>query len=246
MIALNGVRAGYGDGADVLQSVSFTAAAREIVAVLGPNGCGKSTLLKCIAGYVAPRQGSIRIRDQDVSDMPVHTKVRELRIGIVPQVDNVFATLTVAENILLAARDLSRPMREQRFAGLMERYPQLATKMKRRASALSGGERQLLSLARALISGPEILLLDEPSAGLSPAAMHNVFEAIAAARDRDGLCVVMVEQNAFEALSVANRAYVLSLGRVALEDRAAELIANPAMRHLYLGASPPSSSVRAI
>jgi branched-chain amino acid transport system ATP-binding protein len=246
MIALSDVTAGYGDGADILQGVSFTAVAREIVTVLGPNGCGKSTLLKCIAGYVAPRQGSIRIRDQDVSEMPVHTKVRHLRIGIVPQVDNVFATLTVAENILLAARGLSRPMREQRFAGLMESYPQLATKTKRRASALSGGERQLLSLARALIADPEILLLDEPSAGLSPAAMHDVFDAIADARDRNGLCIVMVEQNAFEALNVADRAYVLSLGRVALEDRAAELIANPAMRHLYLGGSPSSSSVRAM
>lgn len=235
MIEVNEVRAGYGDGADVLHGVSFTASAREIVAVLGPNGCGKSTLLNCIAGYLHPRSGTIRVRGQEVSRMPVHQKVRDLRIGIVPQLNNVFASMTVAENILLAAQHLSHERRAERFAQLLAHYPQLSSKLSRRASALSGGERQRLSLARALISDPEVLLLDEPSAGLSPAAMHEVFDAIAEARDRSGLCIVMVEQNAFEALGVADRAYVLSLGRVALEQSANDLLTSPAMRELYLG-----------
>jgi branched-chain amino acid transport system ATP-binding protein len=219
MIAVDKVRAGYGDGPDILQGIDLAASAGEIVTILGPNGCGKSTLLKCVAGYVRPRGGTVSIEGRDITAMPVHQRIRHQGMGFVPQTDNVFAT---------------------RYAALMEEYPTLASKQERKASALSGGERQILSLARALISGPRVLLLDEPSAGLSPAMMHDVFAAIAAIRDRTGMCIVMVEQNAFEALGVADRAYVLSLGKVAIEGRAADLLADPAMRHLYLGGEPPA------
>lgn len=240
MIRVDKVRAGYGDGPDILQGIDLHASGGEIVTILGPNGCGKSTLLKCIAGYVRPRGGRVEIDGGDVTGVPVHERIRHRGMGFVPQTDNVFATLTVADNIMLGARHLAASDRNARYAELMKEYPMLASKQERKASALSGGERQILSLARALISGPRVLLLDEPSAGLSPAMMHDVFAAIAAIRDRTGMCIVMVEQNAFEALGVADRAYVLSLGKVAIEGRAADLLADPAMRHLYLGGEPPS------
>lgn len=235
MIEATDLRAGYGDGADILNGISLTANPRELVTILGPNGCGKSTLLKTLAGYVRPRAGSVRMHGDDVSRVPIHDKVRHHRVGYVPQTDNVFRTLSVGENLRLGARGLDRETMQTRYAALMEQYPSLASKQNRKASALSGGERQILSLARALIAGPEILLLDEPSAGLSPLMMHEVFEAVAEVRDRDGLCVVMVEQNAFEALGVSDRAYILSLGKVAMHAPSDQLLADPAMRALYLG-----------
>ncbi|MFK0209406.1 ABC transporter ATP-binding protein [Agrobacterium sp. NPDC090283] len=235
MIDASDLRAGYGDGADILNGISLSAGRKELVTILGPNGCGKSTLLKTIAGYVRPRAGTVNMHGQNVSDVPIHEKVRHHRVGYVPQTDNVFGTLTVAENLRLGARFLDRSTTTERYEALMEQYPSLASKQGRKASALSGGERQLLSLARALIAGPEILLLDEPSAGLSPLMLHEVFDAIANIRDTQGMCIVMVEQNAFEALGVADRAYVLSLGKVAIEAPASDLLADPAMRALYLG-----------
>lgn len=235
MIDARDLRAGYGEGADILNGISLVAARKELVAILGPNGCGKSTLLKTIAGYLRPRAGVVTMQGRDVSSVPIHEKVRHHRVGYVPQTDNVFGTLTVAENLRLGARFLDRSSTAQRYDALMDQYPQLASKQDRKASALSGGERQLLSLARALIAGPEILLLDEPSAGLSPLMLHEVFDAIAHVRDSQSMCILMVEQNAYEALGVADRAYVLSLGKVALEAPAEQLLMDPAMRSLYLG-----------
>ena len=234
MIEVSDLRAGYGDSADILNGISLTAERRELVTILGPNGCGKSTLLKTIAGCLKPRAGSVRMHGDEVSAVPVHEKIRHHRVGYVPQTDNVFGNLTVAENLKLGSRGLDRATAADRYDGLMERYPSLASKQQRKASALSGGERQLLSLARALIAAPEILLLDEPSAGLSPLMLREVFDAIVHIRDQ-GMCIVMVEQNAFEALGVADRAYVLSLGSVAIHAPARELLDDPAMRALYLG-----------
>lgn len=235
MIEATDLRAGYGDGADILNGISLQAGRRELVTILGPNGCGKSTLLKTLAGYVQPRAGRVMIEGQDVSRVPIHRKVRHHRVGYVPQSDNVFRNLTVAENLILGARDLDKAARAERYEAMLALYPALAAKQSRKASALSGGERQLLSLARALIAGPQILLLDEPSAGLSPLMLHEVFDAIARIRDSQDMCIVMVEQNAFEALGVADRAYVLSLGQVAIHAPARDLLADPAMRSLYLG-----------
>lgn len=156
MIDVSDLRAGYGDGADILNGISLSARSRELVTILGPNGCGKSTLLKTIAGYLKPRAGCVRMHDDDVSSVPIHQKVRHHRVGYVPQTENVFGNLTVAENIMLGARSLDRAVAATRYDQLMASYPALASKQKRKASALSGGERQLLSLARALIAGPEI------------------------------------------------------------------------------------------
>lgn len=194
MIEVTEIRAGYGDGADILNGISMTANQRELVTILGSNGCGKSTLLKTIAGFLKPRSGNVYMHGQDVSAVAIHDKVRNYRVGYVPQSDNVFGNLTVAENVMLGARFLDRATAATRFDSMMEGYPARASKTKRKASALSGGERQLLSLARALVSGPEILLLDEPSAGLSPLMLHDVFDAIVRIRDDQNMCIVMVEQ----------------------------------------------------
>ncbi|WP_375688582.1 ABC transporter ATP-binding protein [Pseudooceanicola sp. LIPI14-2-Ac024] len=238
MIETLNVHAGYGDGPDILQSISMNAHAREIVTILGPNGCGKSTLLKTVAGFLKPRQGEVRIDGQHAEAVPIHEKVRHFGVGYVPQTDNVFRTMTVTENLLMGARALDRQTRAERFDALMVQYPTLANKRRRKASALSGGERQILSLARALMAGPRILLLDEPSAGLSPAMMHEVFDAIERIRDEADLCILMVEQNAYEALSISDRAYVLNLGSVALTAPARDLLNDPAMERLYLGGEP--------
>jgi branched-chain amino acid transport system ATP-binding protein len=236
MIVVEGLRAGYGDGPDILHALDLRVAAGEIVTILGPNGCGKSTLLKAIGGFVPPRAGNVYINAQNATTVPVHRRVRTHHVGFVPQTDNVFTTLSVADNILLGARFLVATERRKRFAALMESYPSLASKRDRRASALSGGERQLLSIARALIADPAVLLLDEPSAGLSPVMMDEVFDEIVRIRDRTGMTILMVEQNAAQALAVSERAYVLSLGRVAIEQRASELLDNPELAGLYLGA----------
>lgn len=235
MIEVENVRAGYGDGPDILNGISLKADPARIVTILGPNGCGKSTLLKCVAGFVRPRAGEVMMSGERVTNLPTYEKVRHHRVGFVPQTDNVFATMSVSENILLGGRLMEKKDRERRFDELMQQYPSLAVKKNRRASALSGGERQLLSLARALIADPSILLLDEPSAGLSPRMMHEVFEAIRTIRTRDGICILMVEQNAFEALHVSDTAYVLSLGAIAMQGKASDLLQDPAMRSLYLG-----------
>ena len=236
MIVVEALRAGYGDGPDILHGIDLRVGAGEIVCILGPNGCGKSTLLKAIGGFVPPRGGQVYINARSATDVPAHRRVREHHVGFVPQTDNVFTTLSVAENILLGARFLVPNERRMRFEALMESYPSLANKRDRRASALSGGERQLLSIARALIADPAVLLLDEPSAGLSPVMMEEVFGEIVRIRDRTGMTILMVEQNAVQALAIADRAYVLSLGRVAIEQRAAELLDSPELAGLYLGA----------
>lgn len=235
MIEVSELRAGYGDGPDILHGISLNAQAKEIVTILGPNGCGKSTLLKCVAGMVRPRGGTVHMAQEDLTNVPMHEKVQFHHVGYVPQTDNVFATLSVGENISLGTRMLPVTDRTDAFDRMMERYPVLASKKNRRASALSGGERQILTLARALVSRPTMLLLDEPSAGLSPRMMHEGFEAIRQIRDQEKMCILMVEQNAFEALHVSDRAYVLSLGTVAIQGRAADLLADPSMRDLYLG-----------
>jgi branched-chain amino acid transport system ATP-binding protein len=235
VVVAEALRAGYGDGPDILHALDLRVATGEIVSILGPNGCGKSTLLKAIGGIVVPRAGRVAINATDVTDVPAHRRVREYHIGIVPQTDNVFTNLSVAENILLGARFLVPQQRRERFKTLMASYPALADKCDRSASALSGGERQVLSIARALIADPTVLLLDEPSAGLSPAMMETVFDEIVRIRDRTGMTILMVEQNATQALTVSDRAYVLSLGRVAIEQRAADLLVNPRLAGLYLG-----------
>lgn len=235
MITLNNVVAGYTPGIDILHGVSLTVAEAEIVTLLGPNGCGKSTLLKCIAGFLAPREGAIEINGQETGKIPVHRKIRECALGFVPQLDNVFNNLTVAENLQTGGQFLPPVQLRQRMAKLAEQYPMLGKKWQAPASALSGGERQILALARALMPNPSVLLLDEPSAGLSPKMLQEVFSAIQTIRRQEKVTILMVEQNAMEALHISDRAYVLALGKVAMSGHAKDLLDDPRMRELYFG-----------
>lgn len=235
MITLNEVVAGYTPGIDILHGISLQVHDCEIVTLLGPNGCGKSTLLKTIAGFLAPRSGSILINGRETGNIPAHRKVRDCALGFVPQLNNVFNNLTVAENLQIGGQFLAPEQRHQRMDALVETYPVLKLKWRMAASALSGGERQILALARALMPSPQVLLLDEPSAGLSPKMLGEVFRAIQTIRRQEKVTVLMVEQNAIEALHISDRAWVLALGKVAMSGEAEALLNDPRMRELYFG-----------
>lgn len=234
-IELIGVTAGYVPGVDILRGLSLRAEAGEIVTVIGPNGSGKSTSLKVAAGYARARTGRVTIDGAEVNALPVDRRVRQHRLAIVPQSDNVFATLTVWENLDLGGTGMAPPERRRRIEALAGTYPVLARKMHEKAYAMSGGERQILALARALMPAPKYLLLDEPSAGLSPMMLHEVFEAIRTIVRSTGISVLLVEQNASEALAISDRAYVLVLGQVMLSGTAEAILADDRVRQLYLG-----------
>lgn len=235
MIDIDNVVAGYSAEIDILRGMSLQARGAEIVTLLGPNGCGKSTLLKTIAGYLLPRSGRITLRGEDVSQIPVHRKIRHCGLGFVPQTDNVFSALTIRENLQVGGHYLKKAECARRMDELCALYPVLARKMDARAASMSGGERQILALARALMPRPGILLLDEPSAGLSPKVLHEVFDAIVHVRNQERVTILMVEQNAMEALRISDRAYVLSMGAVALTGEAGALMRDEKVRELYLG-----------
>lgn len=223
--------AGYGP-VDILHGVSLRVDPGEFVTVIGPNGSGKSTLLKAIFGLVPPRSGAITFAGQDITGIPTERLV--LRgLGYVPQSANIFAALTVAENLEMGAF-VRKSAVAARIDEMYSLFPDLAEHRRRRAGNLSGGQRQMLALARALMLDPQLLLLDEPSAGLSPAIMQTVFSQIQRIQER-GVAAVIVEQNAREALNLSQRAYVLADGSNRLEDSAAELLNNPEISRLYLG-----------
>ena len=235
MIVVENAVAGYTPEVDILRGMSVRAGEAEIVTLLGPNGCGKSTLLKTIAGYLVPRSGRVLLQGRDVSALPVHQKIQHQSLGFVPQTENVFAALTIRENLQVGGHHLPEPQVRRRIEELCEHYPVLKRKLNDPAASMSGGERQILALARALMPSPRLLLLDEPSAGLSPKMLHEVFEAVQQIRAKERVCILMVEQNAMEALRISDRAYVLSMGTVALTGKASELMHDPQVRELYLG-----------
>ena len=223
--------AGYGE-TEILHGVSITVDAGEIVTIIGPNGCGKSTLMKSVIGLVNVGSGRVTFRGEDISNFPPE---RIVRYGLcyVPQTANVFPSLTIRENLDMGAfirKDDYRARIEEMF----EIFPDLADRPNRTAGSLSGGQRQMLAIARALMLDPVMLLLDEPSAGLSPLMMGSVFERIRSVNAM-GVSILLVEQNAREALSMSDRGYVLSSGENRLEDRGPALLDNPEIARLYLG-----------
>ncbi|HCQ49336.1 MAG TPA: ABC transporter ATP-binding protein [Achromobacter sp.] len=235
MIDVQNVVAGYTRDVDILRGLSLHAGQSEIVTLLGPNGCGKSTLLKTIAGYLKPREGQVVLKGKDISRFPVHEKILRHGLGFVPQTENVFTALSVRENLLEGGNALDKAQCLARVRTLCEHYPVLQRKLDAPAASLSGGERQILALARALMPSPGLLLLDEPSAGLSPKTLGEVFEAIQRIRAKEGVTILMVEQNAMEALRISDRAYVLSMGTVAITGQAEALMNDAKVRELYLG-----------
>ena len=239
LLEVTDVEAGY-DEALVLRGVSLDVAEGEVIAVIGPNGAGKSTLLKVIYGLLRPLAGHIRYARDDVTGMRPERLTR-LGLNYVPQLGNVFPSLSIAENLQVGSVSLPRAERRRALDEAYEHFPFLGERRRQRAATLSGGQRKLLAIARALVTRPRGLLLDEPSAGLSPQAVELVFEQLDAVKRR-GIAIVMVEQNARRALELADRGYVLDMGRNAHSGTGAALLRDPKVEELYLGSSRTASS----
>jgi ABC-type branched-subunit amino acid transport system ATPase component len=216
------------------------AEAGEIVAVIGPNGAGKSTLLKAVYGLVTRTAGTVRFAGEDVTAVRADLLTRR-GLNFVPQTDNVFPSLTVAENVHVGSLIVPKTGRREAVARVHQLFPILAKHARQRAGTLSGGERKLVALARALVTSPKLLLLDEPSAGLSPQAMDLVFDKLLEI-NRLGIGIVMVEQNARRALALAARGYVLDGGRNAIDGRGEDLLHDPSVAQLYLGGAGTTRS----
>lgn len=224
--------AGYIPGVDILNDCSLELFEGELVGIIGPNGAGKSTLLKSMFGFLDIRAGQIRLRGEDITDLKAHQLVSK-GIGYVPQVENVFPALTVEENLQMGT--FLEPNRfDERFERVGEMFPRLVERRSQRAGSLSGGERQMLAMGRALMMDPSVLLLDEPSAGLSPALQDEVFVNCHHI-NQAGVSIVMVEQNASRCLQICHRGYVLDQGSNAYEGTGRELLTDPKVIELYLG-----------
>lgn len=232
VLAASGVVAGYLPGVDILRGVDLLVEPGQLVGVIGPNGAGKSTLIKALFGLIPVRSGSVTFDGHDVTGRPAHQLVA-MGIGYVPQLSNVFRTLSVEENLQMGL--FLRPEAwSERLAAVTTLFPLLAERSHQRANNLSGGERQMLAMGRALMMDPRVLLLDEPSAGLAPMMQVSVFDTVRRIAD-SGVAVVMVEQNARRCLQMCDRGYVLDQGRNAHEGTGRELLHDPRVVDLYLG-----------
>jgi len=231
-LVVAGLEAGYEPGLSIVRGASLAVAAGEIVAILGPNGAGKSTFVKAVAGLVPVSAGSTRLFGQDITRVAAHQMVFR-GLAFVPQTENVFVNLSIAENLELAAA-IVKADRHERLAPVYAMFPDLARQRRLPAGQLSGGQRQMLAMARALIARPRLLVLDEPSAGLSPKLVHLVFDKLREVRD-SGVTILLVEQNVKAALALADRAAVLVEGRERLVATAAELLQDERVAALYLG-----------
>ena len=232
LVRVQDLTAGYVPGVDILNGCSLDLHRGELIGIIGPNGAGKSTLLKAMFGLLSVRNGTVTYKGDDISRAAAHDLVSR-GIGYVPQRDNVFSALTVSENLEMGVYLRPKAFRE-RIDFVTEMFPRLAERLKQRAGSLSGGERQMLAMGRALMMDPEVILLDEPSAGLSPVLQDQVF-----VRTREinkaGVSVVMVEQNARRCLQICDRGYVLDQGRNAYTDTGRNLLNDPKVIELYLG-----------
>jgi branched-chain amino acid transport system ATP-binding protein len=235
--------AGYEPDLPIVRGVDLSVAVGELVVLLGPNGAGKSTLVKAIAGVVPIHSGTVEMMGRDITRVPAHKKIAE-GLAFVPQTENIFATMSIHENLQLAAAMLPKAERSDRIAALYARFPDLAIKPTRLAGALSGGQRQMLAVARALIVDPPVLILDEPSAGLSPKIVADVF-AMLKEINRSGVTVILVEQNVRAALAIADRAIILVEGKIRHEGLASELGNDPVVAKLYLGTAPQPKAAQA-
>lgn len=232
LLLADGIVAGYVPGVNILNGCNLELAEGELVGIVGPNGAGKSTLLKAMFGLVDVREGMVRLGDEDITGMKAHSLVSR-GIGYVPQTNNVFSTLTIEENLEMGTF-LKPKMFSERFDVIGEMFPRLVERRNQKAGSLSGGERQMLAMGRALMMDPSVLFLDEPSAGLSPMLQDEVFvrcKRINAA----GVSIVMVEQNASRCLQICDRGYVLDQGQNAYTGTGRELLTDPKVIELYLG-----------
>jgi len=227
----DGIHSGYGD-MEVLHDVSFRIEEKEIISIIGPNGAGKSTLLKTIFGLLKPTKGSVTFKGNSITGLAPDRIVR-LGMAYVPQVENVFPSLTVHENLEMGAFILTDDF-SARLEDVYELFPLLKKRRRQRVGKMSGGERQMVAMGRALMLDPELLMLDEPSAALAPKLAEMIFERITAINET-GVSILIVEQNAKESLKLADRGYVLASGQNRFEDTGENLLANEEIGQLYLG-----------
>jgi branched-chain amino acid transport system ATP-binding protein len=232
LVEAAGIIAGYLPGVNILNGCDLYANEGELVGIIGPNGAGKSTLLKSLFGLVKVRDGIVRLKGEDVTNQRADQLVRA-GIGFVPQTNNVFPSLTIEENLQMGAYQRPESFGE-RFDFVTNLFPTLGTRRKQRAGSLSGGERQMVAMGRALMMEPSVLLLDEPSAGLSPALQDEVFVRVREI-NKIGVTVIMVEQNARRCLQIVDRGYVLDQGKNAYEGTGKSLSTDPKVIELYLG-----------
>ncbi len=231
-LTIKAIRGGYPNAEEIVKGIDLQVVAGELTVIIGPNGAGKSTFLKLVAGLLRPTQGEVRLRSEALPSG--NAQIACMRgMSFVPQERNVFSSLTVRENLEMGGYLLRRGVKE-RIDEQLSRFPLLKAKLRERAGNLSGGQRQVLAMAIALMTGPSVLLLDEPTAGLSPHAADEIFELV---RDlaKGGLAVLMVEQNALLALEYGTTGLVLVAGRKVREEAAASLLADDEVRHLFLG-----------
>ena len=232
LVVADNVVAGYIPGVNILNGCDFFAKQGELVGIIGPNGAGKSTLLKAMFGLVKVRSGQVSLGTSDITNMRADQLVRK-GIGFVPQTNNVFPSLTIEENLEMGSFQAPKKFNE-RFEFVTGLFPALGERRKQRAGSLSGGERQMVAMGRALMMDPSVLLLDEPSAGLSPALQDEVFVRVKSI-NKAGVTVIMVEQNARRCLQIVDRGYVLDQGKNAYSGTGAELANDPKVIELYLG-----------
>jgi branched-chain amino acid transport system ATP-binding protein len=232
VIDVRNVVAGYLPGVNILNGCSLTAAPGELIGIIGPNGAGKSTLLKSIFGLVKVREGSIHLQGEEITNLKANKLVAK-GVGFVPQTNNVFPSLTIQENLEMGLYLKPKGLKE-RLAFVTEIFPELGKRLTQRAGSLSGGERQMVAMSRALMMGPHVMLLDEPSAGLSPVRQDEAFLRVKEI-NRAGVTTIMVEQNARRCLQICDRGYVLDQGRDAYTGTGRELLNDPKVIGLYLG-----------
>ena len=232
LLEVSGLVGGYVPEVDILNGVDLTLNQGELAGIIGPNGAGKSTLVKAIFGFVKIRAGSVVFDGEDITGAPAHELVAR-GMGYVPQRSNVFPSLTVEDNLRMGLF-LNMSAWEDRLQAVTEMFPFLKKRSGQKAGLLSGGERQMVALGRALMMSPRVLLLDEPSAGLAPMAQDSVFEKVREIANT-GVSIVMVEQNARRCLAISDRGYVLDQGRNAYSGTGDELLHDPKVIDLYLG-----------
>ena len=233
VLSATGIVAGYRPDLPILHGVEVAVKAGEVATIIGPNGAGKSTLIKAVAGLVAISAGTVLLDDREITGQPAHQLAR-LGAGFVPQTGNVFASLTIQENLVLGGIGLNRAEALARIKEIYQRYPMLGEKRHDKAATLSGGQRQILAVARVLIMRPRLILLDEPTAGLSPMAAAELFQLVRALA-ADGAAILMVEQNARAALKMSDTGFVLAEGQNRLSGPAADLLADAKVGQIFLG-----------
>jgi ABC-type branched-subunit amino acid transport system ATPase component len=231
LLTVENVVSGYGE-MQVLNGVSLTVGQEEIVSIVGPNGAGKSTVMKLVFGLLKPWEGAVTFSGTTISGMAPE-KLVHLGLSYVPQVDNVFPSLTVEENLDMGGYTRTGSLDEQKER-VYELFPRLAERRKQRAGKMSGGERQMVAMGRALMLDPKLLMLDEPSAGLAPLLVDMIFEKVVEI-NKAGVAVLMVEQNAKKSLALADRGYVLATGQNKVDGPGKQLLGDPEVARLYLG-----------